>query len=131
MTDEMFLGNTYQANVVRTDLTRALPAIVPELVDESALALQEVLEIPEGSGTMPNAMSLWLMLVSDDSGYADSVSLPVWHTMTHLIARVSNRALVGPELCRNKTYTQAMVRFAEFVMIYSYALRFCPVFLRE
>ena len=53
MTDEMFLGNTYQANVIRTDLTRALPVIVPELVDESALALQEVLEIPEGSGTMP------------------------------------------------------------------------------
>jgi hypothetical protein len=58
MDDRMFLGNAYQANVVRTDLTRALPVIVPELVDESALALPEALHIPEGSGTMPTCC--WL-----------------------------------------------------------------------
>jgi hypothetical protein len=51
--------------------------------------------------------------------------------MTHLIARVSNRALVGKEMCRNSHYTNAMVHFSEGVVIYSYILRFCPVPLRE
>jgi hypothetical protein len=53
MDDEVFTGSLYHANVVRTDLTRALPAIVPDLVDESALALQEALHIPDGAGTIP------------------------------------------------------------------------------
>lgn len=53
MDDEIFLGNSYHANVVRTDLARALPAIVPDLVDESAVALQEALRIADGSGTKP------------------------------------------------------------------------------
>jgi hypothetical protein len=51
--------------------------------------------------------------------------------MTDLVARISNRVLVGPELCRNKEYTQTMVHFAEFLMVHAFLIRFCPVFLRE
>jgi hypothetical protein len=74
MDDKMFFGNTYQVNVVRTDLTRALPAMVPELVDESALALPEALHIPDGSGTVPTCC--WLTSILTICRLGHNSSLP-------------------------------------------------------
>jgi hypothetical protein len=50
MDEEMFLGNNYQAGVVRGDLSRAIPALIPEIVEESELALDETFKISPESG---------------------------------------------------------------------------------
>lgn len=36
------MENPYQATVVRTDLSRAIPALIPEILDESILAMEEL-----------------------------------------------------------------------------------------
>jgi hypothetical protein len=46
--------------------------------------------------------------------------------MTHLIARISNRAMVGLPLCRNTGYLNAMVHFAECLVPYAEILRQVP-----
>jgi len=129
MDEEIFLRNTYHVNVIRTDLTRAIPALILELVDEAAVAFEDTFKLSGDSGAFLHKH------LSDTSSphplHADSIALPVFSTMTHLIARISNRALLGKDMCRSKAYTDAMVRFAESVVGYSYALRPCPVILRE
>jgi hypothetical protein len=37
--------------------------------------------------------------------------------MTHLIARISNRALLGLSLCRNEQFLHAVMRFAETLCV--------------
>jgi len=51
--------------------------------------------------------------------------------MVHMLGRITNRALVGVPLCRDPKYVDAMVRFAEGVVLYAQVLKFCPVPLRE
>ena len=50
--------------------------------------------------------------------------------MTHLVARISNRAMVGLPLCRNRRYIHAIVHFAELVFPYAQLLRRVPRFAR-
>jgi len=44
------------------------------------------------------------------------MQIKVLDTMTNLVARISNRAMVGLPLCRNAGYTHAMVHFAELLI---------------
>ena len=39
--DEHQLRNPYQARVLRTDVNRAIPSYIPEILDESVLAMNE------------------------------------------------------------------------------------------
>lgn len=56
---------------------------------------------------------------------------PVFDIMTHLTARVSNRALLGLGLCRNEHFLHSVVRFAESlrIMALSSFLKWSPSFL--
>jgi len=45
------LENPYHLTVVRTDLTRGIPSLIPEVFDEMTLAMSETLNIPDESGT--------------------------------------------------------------------------------
>lgn len=38
------MENPYQATVVRTDINRAIPALIPELLDESIMTMNEVFD---------------------------------------------------------------------------------------
>lgn len=49
--------------------------------------------------------------------------------MTHLIARISNRVIVGKELCRNEGFIHAAVTFAESLMMTPF-IQWSPLFLR-
>ncbi|KAG6830166.1 hypothetical protein H0H92_001895 [Tricholoma furcatifolium] len=97
----------YQAAVLRTEVNRALPSMIQYLHEESTLAMDKVFE------------------------GKNSVTLPIFHTMTHLIARVSNRVIFGVELCRNHAFLHAIVRFAETVPVIAPFVSWSPGFLRS
>jgi len=50
--------------------------------------------------------------------------------MTHLIAQVSNRAIFGTELCRNKKFLHSVVQFAETVTVIGTIVHWTPVIFR-
>ncbi|KAF5386049.1 hypothetical protein D9615_002542 [Tricholomella constricta] len=104
------MENPYQARVLRTDVNRAIPSFIPEILDESNLAMTETLEVStEGKSTI----------------------IPVFDTMTHLIARISNRVIFGVELCRNESFLHAIVRFSETAPLIAPFIRWSPSFLRR
>jgi hypothetical protein len=45
------LVNPYHLTILRTDLTRGIPSLIPGVFDEMTLAMSETLNIPNGSGT--------------------------------------------------------------------------------
>lgn len=47
-----------------------------------------------------------------------------------MIGRITNRAMVGPELCRNEAYVHSVVAFAETLVIYAQLLQLLPGFVR-
>jgi len=46
--------------------------------------------------------------------------------MTYMIGRISNRAMLGTELCRNDAFVHAIVRFAETLVVYALILNYLP-----
>jgi len=45
------MENPYQATVMRTDVTRAIPTFIPEILEESILAMDQVLGPTMDRGT--------------------------------------------------------------------------------
>ncbi|KAF8202596.1 cytochrome P450 [Mycena galopus ATCC 62051] len=95
--------------IIRSDLTKALRSLVPEMLEEAQLAIPDHIKI---------------------TGSATSVSIPVFPTMVHLVARVSNRAMIGAPGCRNEKFLKKQVSVAEEVIPMSQILNWFPVFLR-
>ncbi|KAJ5041685.1 uncharacterized protein L3040_005257 [Drepanopeziza brunnea f. sp. 'multigermtubi'] len=58
------------------------------------------------------------------------VQVSAYHTMLDVIARVSNRVLVGLPLCRDEEYLDSSKSFARFVVVQAAAISQCPNFLR-
>ncbi|KAF7343001.1 hypothetical protein MVEN_01730200 [Mycena venus] len=93
--------------IIRSDLTKALRSLVPEMLEEAQLAIPEHLKM---------------------TGSATSVSIPVFPTMVHLVARVSNRAMIGAPGCRNEKFLNKQVSVAEEVIPMSQILNWFPRF---
>ncbi|KXN90613.1 Nitrite reductase [NAD(P)H] [Leucoagaricus sp. SymC.cos] len=91
-------------------VNRALPSYVPEMLEESILAIEEALR----------------SLKRADGRF----EVPVFDTMTHLIARVSNRVVFGLGLCRNEGFLHAIVRFAETLPLMAPFIKWTPPLLR-
>uniref|UniRef100_A0A8H7Y3B5 Cytochrome P450 n=1 Tax=Psilocybe cubensis TaxID=181762 RepID=A0A8H7Y3B5_PSICU len=104
------LSNPYQAKVLRTDVNRAIPSYIPELLDESKLAFEDAFKVTDTV-----------------LGIAD---IEVFDTMTHLIARISNRVIFGKDLCRNQEFLRATVRFAETTPLMAPFIQWSPLFFR-
>jgi len=51
--DEFQLQIPYHAKVIQTDVTRAIPTFIPEIREESTLAIGEALKPISGKGTVP------------------------------------------------------------------------------
>jgi len=121
--DEHQHRNPFQAAAVRSDLTRAIASLVPEIVEETTLAMAETFKPPVDSSMQtprlvipPNEINL----------VTESITLPLFSTMTHMVSRVSNRAVVGTELCRNNSFLHAIVNFAETLVVYAIILNALP-----
>ncbi|EKM80951.1 hypothetical protein AGABI1DRAFT_119490 [Agaricus bisporus var. burnettii JB137-S8] len=107
--DEHQLKNPYQAAVLRKDVNRALPGYIPEMLEETTLAIEDAFRA-----------------LRTDNSY----EVPVFETMTHLIARISNRVVFGLGLCRNEQFLHAVVRFAETVPLMAPFIKWTPPVLR-
>ncbi|TFK44689.1 cytochrome P450 [Crucibulum laeve] len=103
------LSNPYQATVLRTDVNRAIPQYIPEILEESILVMDETFKFMEVKGF---------------------VDIPVFDTMTHLIARISNRVIFGTGLCRDENFLHAIVRFAETTPLMAPFIHWSPVIIR-
>ncbi|KAF9049732.1 cytochrome P450 [Panaeolus papilionaceus] len=99
------LTKPYHARALRTDVNRAIPSFIPDLLDESLLAIHD--EMP-----------------------SDINNIEAFETMTRLIARISNRVILGTEMCRNKDFLRAVVRFAESVAAMAPFIQWSPILLR-
>ncbi|KAJ8514665.1 hypothetical protein ONZ45_g7831 [Pleurotus djamor] len=110
--------NPYQAHITRNEITKGIAAFIPEVFEEATLAITETFKVPNGS---------------DDewTRCAEHISMPVFQTITHVIGRINNRAILGVELCRNKEFIHAVVNFAETLNIYARLLSWSPVYLRR
>ncbi|KAG9226003.1 hypothetical protein CCMSSC00406_0009100 [Pleurotus cornucopiae] len=95
----------FQVNVVRNQLTKGIANFIPEIVDEATLAIEDTFKPP------PN------------SEYA---SLPVFNTMMYMVGRITSRAIVGVEICRNELFVRTIVRFMKGLVVYSRLLRCVP-----
>ncbi|KAJ6520279.1 cytochrome P450 [Mycena sanguinolenta] len=100
----------FQTAVVRTDLTRAISAFIPEVLEETRLAMSEAFALPVGEKSM---------------------TLPLFHTMTHLVARISNRAMLGTSICRQEQFLHDVIRFAETLTLYAQLLKWFPKIFRS
>lgn len=119
------MSNPYQATVLRTDVNRSLASYIPDILDESILATDEMFKASEKQGRCvlrPHSVIMTYLI--------GVISFPVFDTMTHLIAQISNRVFFGLSLCRNEQYLHAVVRFAETICIMAPFIQWSPLFLR-
>ncbi|KAI0800568.1 cytochrome P450 [Fomes fomentarius] len=85
-----FHNHSYQIGLIRNQLTRAIPLVLPDIIDE-----------------LDVAMPTYLPLKGDEWVTVNMVS-----TLKKVIARVSSRVFVGLPLCRNQHYLDIVVNFA-------------------
>nr|GAT47959.1 predicted protein [Mycena chlorophos] len=95
--------------IIRSDLTKALRSLVPEMLEEAQLAIPEHIPIKNGQ---------------------TSAIIPLFPTMVHLIARVSNRAMIGAPGCRDERFLKNQVSVAEEVIPMSQVLNWFPSVLQ-
>jgi len=60
--DEQQYLNPYHVSVVRTDLTRAISSLIPDILDETTLAVAETLKLPADSSTHSSSYVSLLMV---------------------------------------------------------------------
>ncbi|KAI8990629.1 cytochrome P450 [Trametes punicea] len=98
----------YHVDIIREKLTRSVPAILPDVVDELALAVPQ--HIPAKSDE-------WL-------------EVHVMSAMQQIIARASNRVFVGLPACRNQEYLDLAISFTTDIVKDATVIRLSPGFLR-
>ncbi|KAJ7054678.1 hypothetical protein C8F01DRAFT_481817 [Mycena amicta] len=117
--EELFLPNVMFGNItanpyhlitiIRSDLTKALRSLVPGMLEEAQLAIPEHIPIKIGE---------------------TSTTISLFSTMVHLIARVSNRAMIGAPGCRDEKFLKNQVAVAEEVIPMSQVLNWFPAVLQ-
>ncbi|KAI1787506.1 cytochrome P450 [Ganoderma leucocontextum] len=98
------LDDQYHVGIIKEKLTRMLPAIVPDVVDELKLAV---------SHYIPTKGNEW-------------TAVSVVTTMQKIVARVSNRAFLGLQLCRNENFLQLAIHFTVDVIKDSVIMAITP-----
>ncbi|KAF8816993.1 cytochrome P450 [Phlegmacium glaucopus] len=99
--------NEYHVPIVRSQLTQALPLLVPEVHDEIAAACNEFIPITE-----------------------EWQSVRIMDTTMTVVSRASNRIFVGLPLCRNPDFVALNVQFTVDVIKTAFILRMVPDFLK-
>ncbi|KAM5535260.1 hypothetical protein V8D89_011066 [Ganoderma adspersum] len=102
------LTDEYHVKVLQDKLTRKLPAVLPDVIDEVMAAVKD-------------------HIVTREDEWSSVEVAPV---MQNIIARVSSRIFVGLPLCRNEEYLTLVVNFAVDVMKTVVVLRLTPRFLK-
>ncbi|KAI1793082.1 cytochrome P450 [Ganoderma leucocontextum] len=90
--DELFV-DPYHVDIIREKLTRTLPTILPDVVDELEHAVPRYIPTEGEEWTTVNVMT----------------------TMQNIVARASSRVFVGIPLCRNEEYLDMSISFTRDV----------------
>jgi hypothetical protein len=105
------VSNPYHVGaLIRSDLTKSLRSLVPEMFEEAQLAIPDVLNIP---------------------GTEESITVPLFDTMVRLLARVSNRAMIGAPGCRDDRFLQRQVSVAAQAIPMAQVLNWFPQFSKR
>ncbi|THU98667.1 cytochrome P450 [Dendrothele bispora CBS 962.96] len=96
-------------NVLRTSVSRSIESYITPLLEETQLSVSEAFKPNAGSGL---------------------IEIPIVHVLDALIARVTNRVIVGEKLCRSPEYQQVMSRFIRNMRKHAGYLRITPPILR-
>ncbi|KAI0640040.1 cytochrome P450 [Trametes polyzona] len=83
------MGNPYHIDLIRERLTRTLPVVMPDVVDEVMSAVPQ--QIPATTD--------------------DWVEVNLMGVVLQMVARLSGRVFVGLPLCRNQEYLDLAIRF--------------------
>ncbi|KAJ7131156.1 cytochrome P450 [Mycena epipterygia] len=100
--------NPYHLDVIRSTLTRNLGKCLPDVLDEISCAVDDMLAL---DGT-------------------DWKLVPVLPTVMTLVARTTNRLLVGLPICRDKDYIKLVVQYTIDVAIRAQLINLLPSVLR-
>ncbi|PIL30243.1 cytochrome P450 [Ganoderma sinense ZZ0214-1] len=102
-------SDRYHVQVVREKLTRRLPTMLLDILDEVAVTLEE------GFGT-------------DTKEWTEVAVTPLMNKVT---ARALNRSFVGLPLCRNEEYLSLVAQFTRQIVRDGETLRLVPKFIRS
>jgi hypothetical protein len=90
--------NHYHVPVTRNELARHLPALMPDIVDELGVAMED--EIPRNDGLPPfPSLSPPFSLYPELSNSSDWTPIRAFEATTKIVSRISNRVFVGLPLC--------------------------------
>ncbi|KAH8824883.1 cytochrome P450 [Flagelloscypha sp. PMI_526] len=95
--------------ILRSDLTKALKRLTPDLLDEVKTAVPRI--IPTDSN--------------------DLASVPVFNTMLSLVGQVVNRAMIGLPGCRDTNFLAQQTKLATTVISLAQVLNWFPDFLKS
>ncbi|KAF5379456.1 hypothetical protein D9615_006552 [Tricholomella constricta] len=98
----------YHIPIVRSQLTRNLPALFPEIREEVVAAFDDIILLKGNQWS----------------------KLKILETMMPIVCRASNRLFVGTPLCRDPDFMDINVRFTVTVMKAAAILNLLPVFLQ-
>ena len=90
----------YHVHVLKEKLTRSLPTILPEVIDEVAGAVNEHIATKENGIHLPH-----ICLRHTDTVFIEWASVEVLTAIKKIVARASNRAFVGLPLCKGSVCT--------------------------
>ncbi|KAH9923621.1 cytochrome P450 [Fomitopsis serialis] len=111
--------------IIAGPLTRKLPQIMPELVDEIIASFEDIIPKADNGETVLPPHVLWTRLsTSCRMGHCAGLE-----TMTDIIARVTNRAFVGLPFCRDQVLMKTFTGFAKDVMKTKTIINMIPNFL--
>ncbi|KAJ3489331.1 hypothetical protein NLI96_g2202 [Meripilus lineatus] len=99
--------NKYHIPIIRSQLTRNLPVLLPDIRDETSAAFDE--------------------LIPPSQDWTEVVALP---TLMQILCRTSNRVFVGLHTCRDMDYCALNMKFAANVSRGAGILRLLPKILR-
>ncbi|KAF9061652.1 cytochrome P450 [Rhodocollybia butyracea] len=100
---------TALVNVLRTSVNRSMESYIGPLLEETQLSINDAFKPKPETGL---------------------IDIPIVHVLDALIARVTNRVIVGEQLCRSPEYLQVMSRFIRNMRKHAGYLRITPPALR-
>lgn len=100
--------NQYHVPIIRSNFTRSLTALFPDIIDEVSSAFSDKIR-PGGD---------------------EWVSLSVMNSVSQITARVANRTFVGLPLCRDQEFVEMGIRYTLDVVMGAEITRMFPVFLK-
>ncbi|KIW80965.1 hypothetical protein Z517_03988 [Fonsecaea pedrosoi CBS 271.37] len=109
---------TVHFDVIKSELTRQVFNVTPEVCDELAAAVDQIWGSEADSD---------FEYYSDADGWKTVV---LFDSLTKIIARISNRVFVGLPLCRDEEYLKNAIGFAEDIAFSATILRLFPGILR-